>query len=368
MATVTEIADTDAGITYVGTWTTNNGITGSTGPSTHYTNVATDTVSYTFTGRSLYLLGWDDTAAGTYSVTVDGVLITGTISHYTPTTGDLSHYLRVVQPLVRGLSDASHTVKLTCLSGQLGVDGFLVVTGAKGAPTPGNYVALGDSWTYGTGATSPALGGFPALTSNLLAARLGRGLTAIAKGVSGDSLFCSDGASANGGNHYGGMYRAFSDVLPQTPEFLSIEFAANDLRPATLAAYTGHSCTPAEFGRNLARLLTFLDDTLVLGADPNNQGVCKVAVCSPGHLTPSLLVAPVGTAVMPGLDLWERAVDMSYAAAALFPSVRVAGLYAVMESRDQLLYPNANGDPGLHPNDEGHGVIGLEVARTLMGG
>ncbi len=37
-----------------------------------------------------------------------------------------------------------------------------------------------------------------------------------------------------------------------------------------------------------------------------------------------------------------------------------------MDYRTGLLVPNSNNDLGLHPNDMGHGVIAMEMARALL--
>ncbi|MHA6765385.1 hypothetical protein [Streptacidiphilus sp. PAMC 29251] len=115
--------DTSSAATYTGAWSTSTGRAfGDLGNDIHYTGTNGDSVSYSFSGTGLEVLGELSPDQGNVDVYVDGTK-TQTVSTAAPTK--LAQQTVVA---VSGLAKGNHTVKLVKTSGSyLTVDGFTVV-------------------------------------------------------------------------------------------------------------------------------------------------------------------------------------------------------------------------------------------------
>jgi lysophospholipase L1-like esterase len=369
-ATVTEIQNTSTGgannqMTFTGTWSLQS-TTAASGGSWQKSTTFGDTVTVQFTGRALYLLCTTTKFYGAFTLTIDGVAVPGLFST-TPASssalGSIPTYYRILMPLARNLVDTTHTAVLTIFQTDanagsyagLGVDSFIVLSGARGTPTTGNYVPIGDSWTNGVGATQYE-NGYPLRVQQWLGQQLKRGITRFSAGaVNGACLFTIDAT------HVGGHYQALSTVCTNTPEFLTILYGVNDLRQT----YQGGSV--GDYLRQTHSLLCFLEDAL-------DTTQVRVAIGTPGYISGGYLsykanvsLAAVVGAAGSGIDAYEEAVRGVKQMGALFPWLRVADVYGAMGRRAGLVLPNAVGDFGLHPNDPAHGVIAAEMFGALMG-
>jgi hypothetical protein len=129
----------DSALSYTGTWsssTTNGTYINS---DAHYTNVANNTVSYTFTGTVVQIIGDRDTNHGYGDVTVDGVYEGRFDAYFNGTTGGSK-----VLWEKDGLSNASHTIKVT-------------VVGAHNASASDNYVTIDAVKYWASGGVLPTL-------------------------------------------------------------------------------------------------------------------------------------------------------------------------------------------------------------------
>ena len=382
-AIVSEIQENNAAISTTGTWTTLSGTQYSGGTALQSTTNG-NTLTLTFTGRSLYVLTQtyhhNGPTGGAFTFTIDGNQY-GQVECQNDSTQASTVYPRVLVPLARGLADASHTLVITTtVLTNVTVDSFLVVSGAKQAPTSGLLVCLGDSWTRGSGAQDAGLSDYPNRLQSLVQSKLGRAVTLQRKGVGGDKLHCGDATNHGDSVQVGGMYRTFLDVLSSSalaanggyPEFLTYLFGANDLRSSLMSALdgSGGNVSPGTFGRHLLGVLCLLEDVLPVTA--TDGYLCKVAIGTPQYLAPWYHVhqaqASGLTTFSQGLDAFEEAVAVTRSVVAQFPWCRLAQVYEALDGRDYLLYPNAANDQGLHPNESGHGVVAMEFARALLGG
>ncbi|KAA2250119.1 hypothetical protein F0L68_38910 [Solihabitans fulvus] len=120
------VNDTDPAVGYTGSWGYSSGRPyGDFHDDVHYTTTDGDSVSYTFTGTGLDVLGEVNSDEGGIDVYVDGVR-TRTV---TPTGATRLAQQAVVS--IAGLPKGQHTVKLVKTGGQyLVVDGFTVVPDA----------------------------------------------------------------------------------------------------------------------------------------------------------------------------------------------------------------------------------------------
>jgi hypothetical protein len=148
--------DTDPAATYTGSWQhyTNRGY-GDLGDDVHATATNGDSVTFTFTGTGLQVLGETNTDEGTFEVYVDGTL--DTTQPFTEASAS-----RVAQQViysVSGLSSGSHTVKVVNAatgSQYTVIDGFLVVPSAI---APVHDVAFsGITFSYATWSLPSAVG------------------------------------------------------------------------------------------------------------------------------------------------------------------------------------------------------------------
>ena len=119
----TVVNDTDAGVLYSGSWSTNgNRPSGDFGGDVHYTTTDGDAVTYAFTGKSISFITEKSADEGQIAVYLDGVL------KKTVNASSADHNLggQVVYS-VSGLSAGTHLIKLVKVSGQyMLVDAFKV--------------------------------------------------------------------------------------------------------------------------------------------------------------------------------------------------------------------------------------------------
>ncbi len=349
-ATITILEETDASVSFSGAgWTTDSSSSHSGGTAKKTTgNGDTCTFVAPANCRAIYLFHAVVQGGSLFSVTVDGVPQAGQFSCATAGAVGSGGYYRYLTPLYRGAVDAPHTVVLSnpACGTTLFVDAFVTVSGPKGTPLPGVYVAMGDSWTVGSGAVNTRTAYLPRAAA-LLQQKLRRPITPVNQGLAGDFLFASAGKA-------GGVYRTIA-ALANQPEFLSYLFGANDLSTSSQPVPAG------EFARTYHALLCLLEDAL-------DTSQVKVAVSTPPWLSPGVLwnnFAPVNSWGSP-LDNLESAAALVRHVVAQFPWCLLADVFGAMDYRTGLLVPNSNNDLGLHPNDMGHGVIAMEMARALL--
>lgn len=360
-ATITIVEQTDPSVTFTGAGWSTDGSSSNSGGSAQKTTGSGDTCTFVtpIACRSIYLMHAVLNSGAIYGVSVDGVNQQGQFSIYSGNQSTGGFY-RVLTPLYRsGVgADAVHTVVLTNPAGgnTLWVDGFVLVSGAKGTPLPGVYVAMGDSWTTGTGAVN-VRGAYAPKAAAILQARLKRPIQLVNLGLAGDELWGQTSVKT------GALYRTIA-ALANQPEFLSYLFGANDLsnQQATVPA--------GEFGKNINSLCCLLEDALDTSLiNPTDASHTKVAIATPPWLGPGVLAnsALVATPTLASLtDNLETAAALTRATLAAFPWVSMADVFSAMDYRSSLMVPNNAGDFGLHPNDTGHGVIAGEIARALL--
>lgn len=333
-ATINEIDDaTTSGpnnVAYSAGWTPQTSTTHfETNATTHTSSTVNATATVTMSGRCLYLIASTASAANSFSVMVDGVALPGVYSTYAVQIAGLT-LVRQLTPLVRGLSDGAHTVVITLLTGSLIIDGFLIITGAKGTPVAGNVTVLGDSYVVGTGATTANIGGWAYILCRTMAALLRRPVTPIIKGSSGESLF--------GSGQAGAQYRCVADFIGQQPEFGAILYGANDISNAV--------CIP-DWIRNLTSMLTLIEDCL-----DTSQGT--FAFGGPPLKGPELQ----------NLTEQESTLQATRHVLTKFPWCRYVDVYETQDGRNDIYDWTTT---GLHPNDQGHALIAMVFARVLAG-
>lgn len=361
MVTITEklhtdaaFAFTDAAGTGAGSWSTDTNA-GWSGGTARKTSTVGDKVTITWSGRSLYLFtGLFSSNNLDISVTTDGVTRSNTIA---TTEGGTTLY-RAPVVIERGLTDGPHTTVLQGVAtgsyANLHINAVVIITGTRQTAGTGQYTACGDSWSVGTGAPVNASGGYVAKVRRQLAAVLQRDVASTVRGVGGAGLTTfSTQNIANG-------IQQITSAKADTPEFLSLGFGVNDIRTAAF----GPATAPGLFGSLWRTTLCFTEDVFDVSS-------VKVCASTPGWLAPPIRYATRQTTgslqagFVGGLDTYELGVDAARQVFTEFPWLRVADIYAAMDRRTQLLYPNAAGDLGLHPNDAGHGVIAQEIIRAF---
>ena len=137
--------DTDPAATYTGAWTHSGGRrVGDYYDDAHVTSAAGASVTISFTGSGLEILGEMSTSGGPFQVYVDGT--PDSASH---TQAGSTQLAQQVIYSVLGLSNGTHTVKLAAGGGQSTViDGFVVVPAAI---APVHDIAFsGITFSYGT--------------------------------------------------------------------------------------------------------------------------------------------------------------------------------------------------------------------------
>ncbi|WP_328623744.1 right-handed parallel beta-helix repeat-containing protein [Streptomyces sp. NBC_00353] len=104
------IDDTNSGISYTGSWTAQT-YNGNFDDTQHYTTTNGDSFSYTFSGTGIDYITAMDTNRGNVNVYIDGVL------NQQANCSASSTKLQQVCASVRGLSNGSHTIKVTKVDG-----------------------------------------------------------------------------------------------------------------------------------------------------------------------------------------------------------------------------------------------------------
>lgn len=356
-ATVTEVQETDPSISYSTSVTTltNAGYSGGTAVSISVGKTAT----FTFTGHALYLVTATDPTFGVIDATVDGVQTVYGVPCWNGAHPQAlaQRYYGVLVPLFRAQQDGTHTVVLGSRFAGIPLDSFLVLSGPKGTPTPGNYVNIGDSWCDSGGASNGGTTGVAGWNQRLVSLLEGyyrRPFTHIKKGAGGDCWFATDRAVSGGSIRAGGMWRTFADAVPNTPEVLTYLYGPNDLR------WDHYGASPYDWARHMDAALCFCEDAF-------DVSQMKVAVATPGYLAAQAMFSTPNVNGG-GMDNWQGAVIATHHVAAQHPWVNLAQVFEAMDGNDALVYPNSLGDTGVHPNDAGHGVIAAEFFRALTGG
>ena len=115
--------DTDASISYAGTWTHGaNRNAGDYDNDVHWTATNGDSATITFTGTGIDYIGPMETADGTANVILDGVQVGTAQASY---SGSYAPQQFLYQ--VRGLAGGSHTLKLAKTGGSyLQIDAFQI--------------------------------------------------------------------------------------------------------------------------------------------------------------------------------------------------------------------------------------------------
>jgi hypothetical protein len=142
------VNDTDAAITYTGTWTHATGRgSGDYSDDVHWTATVGNSFSYTFTGTGIDVLGPKSNVSGNFTVTVDGVLI-GTFSQYAAS----GYQAQAVLYSARHLAAGSHTIKLTMQTGRyLQLDSLRVVPNPRTINDNDPSITYSGGWTRSTG-------------------------------------------------------------------------------------------------------------------------------------------------------------------------------------------------------------------------
>jgi hypothetical protein len=138
------VNDNSSTITYIGSWSysTNRGA-GDFDNDVHYTSANGDSISYTFTGTGVDVLGPKSSISGQFNVTVDGALI-GTFNElsntYTPQSVIYS---------ARHLAPGTHTIELVKKSSTyFQVDAFRVVPNSVELNDTSTSIVYKGGWTY----------------------------------------------------------------------------------------------------------------------------------------------------------------------------------------------------------------------------
>jgi hypothetical protein len=138
------VNDNSSAITYVGSWSysTNRGA-GDYDNDVHYTAANGNSVSYTFTGTGVDVLGPKSNASGQFNVSVDGALI-GSFSEFANTYTPQS-----VIYSARHLAPGTHTVQLVKESSSyFQVDAFRVVPNSVELNDTSTSIVYSGAWTY----------------------------------------------------------------------------------------------------------------------------------------------------------------------------------------------------------------------------
>lgn len=373
LATVTSVPTTDASVVKSGGVSvfSNSAMVNGSGSTIH----TADTVTITFSGRSLWAVLATDPTFGYCTVSIDGAAPYAAGSQGINPLPGINHQMsglasqklyRVLAPLARDLSDGPHTCVIAGANPQpIVLDSLLVVTGPRGTPTYGNAVVVGDSLSTGGGAnvTTSGKAGYPEMLGLQLSAYLRRSINLIRKGAGGDNWHATDGLASGDASRTGGMWRIFADAAPNAPEFLTFLFGTNDLRynAATAGQPSGPSGVGmADFARHIEAALMFCEDVF-------DVSQMRVAVGTPPHLSSwASWVAP--NAAGAAMSAFDEAVAVVHNVVAQFPWCAVALVSEDMDRRDNLVFPNGLADLGVHPNDHGHGVIAQAFVRALLGG
>lgn len=238
-------------------------------------------------------------------------------------------------------------------------------------PTPpeiedGVYIAIGDSVTFGIGASQPRRDGFPAVLDNLLAT--------ASPPISETRVFAVPGQTATGF-----LEARLDDVLVAVDEFgdrvelVTIGLGANELlqirrEPACVADPSGDTCASAVMSATTeaaGALDTVVDSVQqALAVNESDARILLLAYYNPD-------VAPIAVATIVGAD-GVVACDPTDAAPGLNDriacvadarGVELVDLYAAFLGREDELTRFGAGD--VHPNEAGHAVIAETIAAAF---
>jgi hypothetical protein len=140
----TLVNDSSSAITYTGTWTQSTGRgAGDLNDDVHFTTTNGNSVSHTFTGTGIDVLGPKGSSGGNFDVHVDNVLIgrfNANAAAYTPQSVVYS---------ARHLASGSHTIRLTKVDGtHLQLDGFRVVPNPVTHNNNAALITYNGAWSY----------------------------------------------------------------------------------------------------------------------------------------------------------------------------------------------------------------------------
>jgi hypothetical protein len=139
------VNDNSSAITYIGSWSysTNRGA-GDFDNDVHYTATNGNSVSYTFTGTGVDVLGPKSSASGQFNVSVDGALI-GTFSEFANT-----YTPQAVIYSARHLTPGTHTIQLVKESSTyFQIDAFRAVPNSVELNDTSTSIVYTGTWTYG---------------------------------------------------------------------------------------------------------------------------------------------------------------------------------------------------------------------------
>lgn len=358
MATV-EIQETDTNVFgsslsgYVGSGWGNSSNSAFSGGASMRTNHQGDSVTFNLPACTACYLVHDLglTTGGNggclFGVTVDGVPQKG---YWSMLSNSNSMGYRVITCLFRKRSYKSRTVVLTNLTanGWMSLDS-VVTCDDRTKPTmqTGVWVPVGDSVTAKVGATTGDASYVDRCTY-LMQVGYGREIQTINNALGGERWVGLDSTRP------GGLYRLLQDVIPNAPEFVSLNLGINDI-------VAGGNWLPVEVGRHLVTGLALLEDSL-------NVEQMGIAVCTP----PSVSEYVSGTS-MPNARAGHPQVNyrlyVDDVPGLVPPWAVTAFVHEATASDPVTLYPNAanagNTDFGTHLSDAGHGKAAVEVYRAF---
>lgn len=357
MVTATEKLYSDSSaFTFAGTWSTDTNA-GWSGGSANKSSTIGDSVTINWTGRSLYLFTAQASYLADLQVTTDGAQRSALRSGVATPFGTV---YRAPICIERNLADGAHTTVLrsvtTGTNTQIFINSVVVVSGSRATATTGNYSACGDSWSVGSGAAVPSAG-YTDKVSRRMSAWLGRDIALTKRGISGAGL-----ANKPATNSTNAIQQVAAAVTANVPEMMTMLFGVNDL--ATTNSFAAQ--TPGLFAENWRTTLQFVEDVF-------DTSSVKIAAGTPGYVSPAYrwgMRQNAGTIFTGagGGDTYELGVNAARSVFAEFAWLAVADVYAAMDRRTLLVYPNANADLGLHPNEQGHSVVADELVHALLGG
>jgi lysophospholipase L1-like esterase len=249
-----------------------------------------------------------------------------------------------------------------------------------GAPAgPAGYLALGDSYAAGTGATAPAAGGYAARVAAALEARGRRRFDYVNLAVSGTTSAAFVGDFVARGRRGAGtsqLARAVQTLTGRRVDVVTLQVGGNDVlgllapgQPCAGELITTDACLVTA-QRTLAEVtapdLVVTVDALVRAARPGTQ---LVVLTYPNPLA-------LGTGSVPELrvDFVLRGLNALLvavvarahpAAAGRGVKLTVVDVYPLFAGRAVALTHVLDTPPDIHPTDAGHAVIAEAVLRVL---
>lgn len=363
MATATEILWTDpthftftSAAGAAGAWATNSNA-GWSGGSANQTTTVGDKVTITWTGRSLYLLNTLSNSGVDFTIATDGVTRNRTLSQYAETPQ--GSVLRSPLCVERNLTDGAHTTVLQSITTgsktQFSINSIIAITGTRTAAGSGKLAICGDSWAQGVGAQVPSAGWVNHLWRRLCTSQ-SRDLVLSNRGVSGAAI-----AGRSATNSSNAMQQLIL-VNGDQPEILALLFGVNDLVTINNVAPVE---SPGVFAGLYRATLQFVEDLF------DTTSVTVIAG-TPPYVGPALRwVTRQAAGSLPvtanGGEIYETAINLVRQVFSEFAWLHIADVYAAMDRRTGLVYPNYQGDLGLHPNEQGHSVVADEFFHAYSG-